>query len=351
MIRFNRLLDYPWIETDEDDAGRFSTKGYGKGKGQDLPFLGISYTTTRGKTLTDAWVEPAFLSLFIARSLGIKVIATPSQSPLYRSDSEFRESVKLDGPSNFWTVLRIPDSLHLEELSRSKIHKINDWLERLLIAYSIHLDSKADAPDPRWRALPDTVRQIMSDVLNIFSLAEVGCRKRKRDPTPPEVRRYWEYGKRWSNGDLVMTKKLAIVKQLAEEYRQFYQVRGSDSSHSILLPLSKALDIILSVPHDLPLEDLILEGAGQLKDAIDRQKAYTRPILMDKSLKIEVRKAKEIATIHQFMETCVRTLFEGQYGGDRALLQENRNRIKSGVEFAYLMLALEEDKEKEELDS
>ena len=46
--------------------------------------------------------------------------------------------------------------------------------------------------------------------------------------------------------------------------------------------------------------------------------------------------------IHQFMTTCVDDLFLGLYKGDRALLQENRNRIKSGAEFAYRWLSLQQ---------
>jgi CRISPR-associated protein Csc3 len=122
--------------------------------------------------------EPAFLSLVIAKFLGIKVVATASQTPLYRSDSDFRESIKLDGPANFWSVLNLPDAIHLEEHHQGRIQRIEDFMQRLLIAYSVHLENQADKPDPRWRALPDTVRQLMSNVLNIFSLAESGCRKR-----------------------------------------------------------------------------------------------------------------------------------------------------------------------------
>jgi CRISPR-associated protein Csc3 len=42
------------------------------------------------------------------------------------------------------------------------------------------------------------------------------------------------------------------------------------------------------------------------------------------------------------MSTCVHELFGKLYNYDRALLQENRNRIKSGAEFAYRWLALQE---------
>ena len=334
----NALRKFPWLSESEPERGRFNKQLYAK---QDIPFLGISYTITRGKTNVDAWAEPAFLSLIIANFLGIKVVATPSQIPLYKSDSDFRESIKLDGPANVWSVLELPDAMHLEELHQGRIQRIDDFLQRLLITYSIHLENQADRPDTRWRALPDTARQLMSHVLNLFSLAEAGCRKRKRDPTPEEAQRYWRYAQLWSQGNLIMEEQISLVKRLAQEYRQFYQVRSTASSHAILLPLTKALDTILSVPPDISEEDLILEGSGQLKDALERQEAYTRPMLLDKSQDVATRKARELKAIHQFMTTCVQQLFKGQYKRDIALLQENRNRIRSGVEFAYLTLALE----------
>lgn len=143
-----------------------------------------------------------------------------------------------------------------------------------------------------------------------------------------------------------MTEKLRLIERLVTEYRQFYRVRISESSHAILLPLSKALEIILTTPNHLDPEDLILQGSGQLRDAIDRQEAYNRPILMNKDVPFTERQAQELQAIHQFMTTCVEVLFGdaetrgGLYKGDRALLQENRNRIKSGAEFAYRLLEL-----------
>jgi CRISPR-associated protein Csc3 len=330
------LRNFNWI-TDPPESGRFTDVNYGKGK-IDIPFMAISYTTTRGKTLTDAWVEPAFLSLLLPMLLGVKVVVTASQIPLYNSDSEFRESVKLDGVANFWSVLGLPTAMHLEEFHQGRIQKLDELLQRLLIAYSVHLDAKAAKPDPRWQALSNTVREIMTDVLNIFALADSWLRAAKRAPSAAEVSRYWHYAKIWSQGDIYMIEKLSLIHRIVTEYRQFYQVRSTESSHTILLPLSKALEIILSVPDNLSDEDLILEGAGQLNDALERRKIYERPIRMDKSIDIAVRKAQELEAIYTFMSTCVNDLFKGLYKGDRALLQENRNRIKSGAEFAYRLI-------------
>jgi CRISPR-associated protein Csc3 len=340
------LREYPWLSDSSKEPGDFSNNHYGKAIKQDLPFMGIIFTTTQGKTATEAWIEPTLLSLLLAASLGIKVVASSSQVPLYSSDAEFLESVKLDGVANFWTVLGLPTSMRIEELYQGKIISIEDCLERLLIACSIHRDSKAEPPDLRWQALPQTVRYITTNILNIFQLANEGLRKNdsKRNPSPAEVSRYWHYAQKWSLGDETMTQSIELIKRLVEEYRQFYKVSTAESSHTILLPISKALEIILSTPQHLSTEDLIFQSAGQLRDAMDRQETYHRPIIKDKSVKYDERQDRELQAIYQFMQTCVNDLFYGLYKGDRALLQENRNRIKSGAEFAYRWLELEAKK-------
>ncbi len=322
---------------------------------KDLPFMATTYTTTRGKTVTDAWIEPTFLALLLPAALGVKVVATSSQIPLYSSDSEFFESVKLDGVPDFWTALKVPKSLYLKNHLQGRIQDLSEVLDRLLVVYSLHLDTQAAPPDPRWRSLPGTIRQIATDVLNIFQLANQGIRSNesKRNPSADEIMRYWRYADQWSQGDQEMTEKLRLIERLVTEYRQFYRVRISESSHAILLPLSKALEIILTTPDHLDPEDLILQGSGQLRDAIDRQEAYNRPILMNKEVPFTERQAQELQAIHQFMKTCVEVLFGdaetrgGLYKGDRALLQENRNRIKSGAEFAYRLLELNAPKKAE----
>jgi len=161
-------------------------------------------------------------------------------------------------------------------------------------------------------------------------------------PDQQDVKRVWNYAQTWAKGNLYMQEKLKLIERLVREYRKFYQVSLSESSHAVLLPLSKALEIILTVPEQVDREDLILQGAGQLKDALERRKVYDRPLLMDKSVDYGTRQAQELVAIHTFMSTCVNELFGGLYKGDRALLQENRNRIKSGAEFAYRWLHLQE---------
>jgi CRISPR-associated protein Csc3 len=242
--------------------------------------------------------------------------------------------VKLDGVAGFWSLLGLEDSLRLQELEPA--------FQRLLIAYSLHLENRSSPPDARWQALNGTVRDLVTDVLNVFAIAQEGLRRDKRDPSIGDVNRVWSYAQIWVQGDDAMQEKLKITKQLVEEYRKFYQVSPTESSHAILLPISKALEVILTIPEHIDSEELILQGAGQLKDALDRREAYNRPLLLNKSIDYTTRQEQELSAIHAFMTTCVRELFEKQYKGDRALLQENRNRIKSGAEFAYRWLALQE---------
>ncbi|KST66746.1 type I-D CRISPR-associated protein Cas10d/Csc3 [Mastigocoleus testarum] len=360
------LQNLNWLLDDEIESGRYH-KNQQKDKyaGEDLPFMAMTYTKTLDKTLTDAWVKPAFLAITLPILLGVKVVATSSSFPLYKNDSDFKESVILDGPAGFWNLLGLSTSLRIQDLQKA--------IQKLLIAYSLNLDTRSSSKDPKWRDLIKTVREITTNVLNIFALANQGLRRNdsKRNPTSEEIQRYWKYAQIWvgnddnnhescrdipwnvSTEDISQTNNtyqnksggkylMQLMTKLVKQYRTFYQVKLGESSHTILLPLSKALEVILSVPQQIDCEDIILQGAGQLKDALERQEVYKRPLIADKSIDYTTRQAQEIAAIHTFMTTCVKELFLQLYQGDRALLQENRNRIKSGVEFAYRRLALQE---------
>lgn len=337
-MNIKALQSVVWL-TDEAKLGRFQDDKYNK---EDLPFMAMSYTTTRGKTLTDAWVQPAFLSLSLPILLGVKVIATSSSVPLYNSDRDFKESVILDAPASFWNLLGLSNSLRIQDFENA--------MQRLLIAYSLHLDTRSSPPDAKWRDLIKTVREVTTNVLNIFSLATEGLRRDKGDkrdiPSQEEVKRYWQYAQIWVKQDNSQRNQgevlMKIIEKLVKQYRVFYQASLGESSHTILLPISKALEIILSIPQQIDVDDLILQASGQIKDALERQEVYKRPLMMDKSTDKATREERELTAIYTFMTTCVRELFLELYQGDRALLQENRNRIKSGAEFAYRWLALQE---------
>ena len=333
------LQSLKWLN-DEATSGRFHEDKYTK---EELPFMAMTYTKTTGKTLSDAWIQPAFLALTLPMLLGVKVVATSSNVPLYNNDSDFNESVILDGPAGFWNLLGLSNSLRIQDFSKA--------IQRLLIVYSLHLDTRSSPPDAKWRDLIKTVRLVTTNILNVFALANQKLRADKRDASNQEVLRYWKYAEQLSVSDEKGRYLMELMTKLVKEYRTFYQASLSESSHTILLPISKALEVILSVPQQIDNEDIIMQGAGQLRDAIERQEVYKRPIIANKSVDYSIRQAEEIKAIHAFMTTCVKELFLGLYQGDRALLQENRNRIKSGAEFAYRWLALQEKSEKSQSET
>jgi CRISPR-associated protein Csc3 len=333
------LQSLPWQEK-KPKAGRFDEE-YST---TEMPFTALHLMTppVQKPTVTESWIEPLFKALALPQLLGVKVVATPSQEPLYTSDKEFLETVKLDGVAGFWTLLGLETSLRLQEIKPA--------LDKLLVVYSLHLDNRSSPPDARWSALNSTVREVMTDVLNVFAIAQQGLRSDRYKLTAQKVQDYWHFAEILAQGNFTSQEKMKLTKRLVSEYRSFYQVKVSESSHAILLPLTKVLEVILSVPDDWDDEELILQGAGQLYDTLDRQdrKKVYRPFLIDKSIAFEQRKAEELQAIQTFMTTCVKELFGQMCKRDRALLQENRNRIKSGAEFAYRLLALQE---KKDLDS
>ncbi|MDF5706692.1 MAG: hypothetical protein PUP90_03155 [Nostoc sp. S4] len=77
--------------------------------------------------------------------------------------------------------------------------------------------------------------------------------------------------------------------------------------------------MILSVPQEVDVNDLILQASGQLQDALQRQEVYKRPLMMDKSTDKTTRQERELVAIYTFMTTCVRELF-------LELLNETRSR-------------------------
>ncbi|WP_013334249.1 type I-D CRISPR-associated protein Cas10d/Csc3 [Gloeothece verrucosa] len=337
----NSLRSFPWLEIQEDEAAQFADKKY---HSADLPFMATVYTTTRGNTVTEAWIEPAFLAVTLPFLLGVKVVATSSFIPLYNSDEEFLQSVLLDGVANFWHLLHLPSSLRIQDFSFA--------LKRLLTTYSLHLSSRGVKGDPRWQDLIKTVRQTITDILNVFALANQGLRKDKRDHASlEEVYQYWQFAELLAQGNKTMEDKLKVTQKLVNEYRQFYQVGVNDSSHAILLPLTKALEVILSTPENWDDQELIDQGSGLIQAALERQDVYKRPLIKDKTIDYTTRQIQELEAIQTFMTTCVKELFGQMCKGDRALLQESRNRIKAGAEFAYRRLCLQEKTHKEETNS
>jgi CRISPR-associated protein Csc3 len=325
------LRTYSWCEG-QTEAGQFASELLPDYSQSDLPFMATCVTKAlRAKTVTEYWIDPIFLSLLFPYLLGVKVVASRSMIPLYQSDQDFRETVVLDGPAGFWSLMGLSTSLRVED--------IEPTLEKLLAFYALHLGTMSSPPKANWQDFTKTVQEVVTDVLNVFALADRMLRRDKRDPGPIEVQQYCTFAHIFAKGNPLMSDQLDTIQKLVNECRVFYHASLRDSSHAILLPLTKALENLLDIPDDwesqLSIAELVAMGSGQLSDALDRQEVYKRPLLMDKSIPYEQRKLRDSAAIEQFMQTCIEELFQKMCKGDRAILNEQQNRIKSGFEFMY----------------
>ncbi len=161
----------------------------------------------------------------------------------YNSSCDFQGIVKLDGAANFWSLLQFPNALYSPNWFSDRVQSLPNVLNRLLVAYSLHLDTRSDPPDAHWGALNGTVRDVITDILNIFLLAKEGLRRNpvRQELTAGDIQRYWQYAQILAEGDAVMQAKLKVTKQLVNEYRKFYRASAHESSHTILLPFSKRL--------------------------------------------------------------------------------------------------------------
>lgn len=173
---------------------------------------------------------------------------------------------------------------HLDCLSiRKKLvyHRLRDC--RGLLTNQIHNAVVHFACEIAWEPIlyfaQGAVYLAAQNPATVFSLMDEGLRKNKPEPGKEDVKRVWNYPQSWAKGNLYMQEKLKLIERLVREYRKFYQVSLSESSHAVLLPISKALEVILTVPEQVDREDLILQGAGQLKDALERRKVYNRMAL------------------------------------------------------------------------
>ncbi|MGB0564805.1 MAG: type I-D CRISPR-associated protein Cas10d/Csc3, partial [Spirulinaceae cyanobacterium] len=329
------LRSYPWCEG-QTETGQFAGAELQDYSHEDLPFMATHVTKAlRAKTVTEYWIEPIFLSLLLPYLLGVKVVASRSMIPLYQSDQDFRETVILDGPAGFWSLM----GFKLENVTALRVEEIEPVLEKLLAFYSLHLGTMSSPPKANWQDFTKTVQEVVTDVLNVFALADRMLRRDKRDPGPIEVQQYCTFAHIFAKGNSLMTEQLETIQRLVTECRDFYHASLRDSSHTILLPLTKALETLLDIPDNwesqLSITELVVMGSGQLSDALDRQEVYKRPLLMDKSIPYEQRKLKDSAAIEKFVQTCIEELFQTMCKGDRAILQEQQNRIKSGFEFMY----------------
>ena len=296
-------------------------------------------------TDTDSWAIPALLAIGIPLLLDVKVVVTPSFIPLFSSGADFRETAVLDGPHAF--------TRHVWERDRFRVDELEEALIRLLNLYDLHLDVFAEGHDPHWPQLNAVAKDVATDPYYVFSYyerKERGARTRQRKGrkggqqprfkgiSRQDLERYTQI-----YHILGGETNMGIIGKLVDAYASFYRAdwKKLDSAYAVLRPLGTAMDVIVKSDPRTERDDLLLLVTGAVNDDQDRVRAGQAegwdPIVTDKSLgSYPERLALSRRRIEEFGRLCVDDLFYGYCQGDRAVLRERLNRLRSAARFYYL---------------
>lgn len=338
-----KLLNYPQLLSDELAPSRRTilAQPFSEDEFAGLTFVSMT-PLSREATDTDTWILPAFYAFALPLLLNVKVVATSSYVPLFASGAEFRETVILDAPHNFL--------LSFLKKERFRVDETAETLMRLMRLYDLHVDVfEGKRNDFHWAQINAIVHDVLTDPLYVFSYYD----RRKRDDKQikgkggskarnvvprAELDRYFEIYL-----SLGGVENMCSIGKLVDAYAEFYQhdKREYDpSSYVLVRPLNDLIETALrETTNDRDCLKLTL--CGVLSDMIDRVwdggiKGAESPIKFAQSgLGMKERKKISLEKQEAFVEIFLAELFEGECKGQRAVLQERANRIRSAAKFYY----------------
>lgn len=298
----------------------------------------------RNLTDTDAWILPALYGLMLSPLLNVKALVTSSFVPAFGTGADFRETAVLDAPHDF--------TRHVLGRDRFRVDEVGEYLIRLLELYDLHLDVFAEPTDFHWAQINAIAKDVATDPLYVFAYYDRKSRNAKKlkkgkkgDAQQPsksipdwDVDRYIEIY-HTLGGELNM----GFIGQLVDAYAQFYQAEFGklDSAHAVLRPLMTAIDTTVGSDPQTELDDLTLLVAGAVNDNQERVRADQAdgwdPIWRNVSFgTAQERIALSRQRIEEFARLFLEKAFFGYCRGDRAILRERTNRIRSAARFYYL---------------
>lgn len=298
---------------------------------------------SRKPTDTDAWILPTVYGLALPLLLNVKVVVTPSFVPLFASGSEFRETTVLDAPHGFTRYVLARDRFRLDQ--------VGECLARLLCLYDLHLDVFAEPTDLHWAQLNSVAKDVATDPLFVFAYydrKQRGDRKRrdksmKGGVTPTGIP-HWDLDRYIRIYEALGGERdMGFIGKIVDAYARFYQAEFGklNAAHAVLRPLMTAIDVTIeSDPLTTP-EDLALLVAGAINDDQERVRSGQAdgfdPIITNKELgPYPERLALSRQRIDEFARLFLEEVFTGYCQGDRAVLRERANRIRSAARFYYL---------------
>ena len=295
----------------------------------------------RKATDTDAWVLPTLYGLALPLLLNLKVVVTPSFVPLFASGGEFRETAVLDAPHGF--------ARHVLGRDRFRLDEVGVYLERLLRLYDLHLDVFAEPTDLHWAQLNSVAKDVATDPLCVFAYYDRKARserkgRAKKGGALPTGIPSWDLERYIGIYETLGGERgMGFVGRIVDAYAQFYRAQfdKQDSAYAVLRPLMTAIDVTVESDPQTSSEDLRLLVAGAVNDDQERVRGGQAdgfdPIITNKDLgAYPERLALSRQRIGEFAELFLQEVFSGYCHGDRAVLRERANRIRSAARFYYL---------------
>jgi len=235
---------------------------------------------------------------------------------------------------------------------RFRVDEIGKYLIRLLELYDLHLDVFAEPTDFHWTQINAIAKDVATDPLYVFAYYDRKARNAKKpkkgkkgDEQQPskgipdwDVDRYIEI-----YHTLGGEPNMGFIGQLVDAYAQFYQAEYSklDAAYAVLRPLATAISTTVESDPQIEPDDLLLLVAGAINDDQVRVRGDQAdgwdPIWRNVSFGTpQERIALSRQKIELFASLFLDNAFVGYCHGDRALLRERANRIRSAARFYYL---------------
>lgn len=306
-------------------------------------------------TDTDAWILPTLFGLTLPQLLNVKAVVTPSFVPIFSSGADFKETTVLDAPHGFTQYILGRD--------RFRVDEIEEGLIRLLQLYHLHLSVFAEPKNMHWAQLNAVAKDVMTDPYYVFAYYDRKHRSESKTEEDDGAKKQSAKGKKkggskaaskgipvWDIENFINiylalggNKTMGFIGELVDAYAQFYRADFSklDSTYAVLRPLMTAIEAAQDSDPAVEEDDLLLLIAGAVNDDQIRVRSDSAegfdPIVTNTSYgtygeRLTLSRLK----IEEFARLFVEKAFHGYCHGDRALLRERANRIRSAARFYYL---------------
>lgn len=291
-------------------------------------FLGLPPPGRDAKD-AEAWINAAWIALLLPLALDVKVVATESPLPLLHEADELDETVFLDAPHDFVSALVGRERVPLEGLLPR--------LQRLTVAYMIHMDGNADLRrgEYNWHRIPLLARRLAENPLWAAAYLKRWQRGQDRDDIPTDRANLYRQYISILEDNLPPHEGVTMThaRQLTELYRQFYRARRSNSN-SILRPIAIASRTILNAdPRLFPGREGLVEAVvGALTAFMERVQDGSA----DGRLAIGSTHESRQAAVRAFADYFVGDIYFDTLNGDASALRGKQlNLLKNACEVIY----------------